>query len=74
MSEVLSMKKKRVAVDVMDALDTKLGDIDAVIDIMTTCNASECKVNNAAFAIQHMVEDAIELSHELYHAPSGGAS
>ena len=59
---------KRAAVDIADALNTKLRDIDAVLDIMTTCNSSECDVNGVAFAVQRMVEDAKTLSDELYHS------
>ncbi len=71
MSEVI---EKRAAVDVMDALDMKLGDIDAVLDIMTTCDKDQCNVIGASFAIQRMVEDAKKLANELYHAAYGGAS
>ena len=74
MSEVISMEKKRASVDVMDALGTKLRDIDALLDIMATCDHDECDVNGAAFAIQRMVEDAKKLADELYHAPHGGVS
>ncbi len=55
MNEVI---EKRAAVDVADALNTKLRDINAVIDIMTACDSEECDVNGAAFAIQRMLEDA----------------
>ncbi len=65
MSEVI---EKRAAVDVFDDLSLKLGDINAVLDIMTTCQHDECDVNGAAFAIQRMVEDAKVLSDELYHS------
>ncbi len=68
MSEVISMENKRASADVMDALGTKLRDIDAVLDIMATCDADECDVNGAAFAIQRMVEDAKKLADELYHS------
>ena len=60
--------EKRAAVDVMDDLNTKLGDINALLDIMTTCNSEECDVNSAAYAIQRMVGDAKVLSNELYHS------
>ncbi len=66
MNEVVA--EKRAAVDVMDDLNTKLGDINALLDIMTTCDHNECDVNGAAFAIQRMVEDAKALSNELYHS------
>ena len=66
MNEVVT--EKRAAVDVMDALDTKLGDINALLDIMTTCEADQCDVNSAAYAVQRMVEDAKVLSNELYHS------
>ncbi len=66
--------EKREAVDVMDDLNTKLRDIDAFLDIMTTCDHNECDVNGAAFAIQRMVEGAKGLADELYRAPYGGAS
>ena len=69
MNEVI---EKRDAVDVMDALNTKLRDIDVFLDIMTTCQGDECDVNGAAFAIQRLVEDAHSLAKELYSA--GGAS
>ncbi len=72
MNEVVA--EKRAAVDVMDDLNTKLRDIDAFLDIMTTCDHDECDVNGAAFAIQHMVKGAKTLADELYHAPHGGAS
>jgi len=65
MSEVT---EKRAAVDVIDDLNIKLGDINAVLDIMTTCEHDQCDVNGAAFAIQRMVEDAKVLSDELYHS------
>ena len=65
MNEVI---EKRAAVDVMDVLNTKLRDIDALLDIMATCNHDECDVNGAAFAIQRMVEDAKKLADELYHS------
>ena len=68
MSKVVAMKEKRKAVDVADNLSTKLGDIDALLDIMGTCDHNECNVNEAAFAIQRMVEDAKALSDELYHS------
>ncbi len=72
MNEVVAEKRK--AVDIMDDLNTKLRDIDAFLDIMTTCDSDECDVNGAAFAIQRMVEGAKTLADELYHAPYGGAS
>ena len=68
MNEVVAMKEKRKAVDVMDELDMKLGDINALLGIMTVCDREECDVNGAAFAIQRMVEDAKALSNELYHS------
>ena len=71
MNEVI---EKRSAVDVFDHLNMKLGDINALLDIMTTCDHDECDVNGAAFAIQRMVEDAKGLADELYLAPYGGAS
>ena len=71
MNEVI---EKRAAVDVADVLNTKLRDIDAVLDIMTTCQGDECDVNGVAFTLQRMVEDAKTLADELYHAPYGGAS
>ena len=74
MNEVVAMKEKRAAVDVMDDLNTKLHDIDALLDIMATCDHNECEVNGAAFAIQRLVGDAIDLGRELYHAPAGGSS
>lgn len=77
MNGVIPLKSKRIAVDVIDALNTKLRDINAVMDLMATCVASECDVNGAAFAIQRMVEDAQKLADELYRAPKnhlGGAS
>ncbi len=66
MNEVVAEKRK--AVDVMDDLNTKLGDINALLDIMATCDHNECDVNGAAFAIQRMVEGAKVLSNELYHS------
>ncbi len=66
MNEVVA--EKRAAVDVMDDLNTKLRDIDAFLDIMTTCDHDECDVNGAAFAIQRMVGDAKTLADELYHS------
>ena len=72
MNEVVAMKEKRAA-DVADALDTKLHDIDALLDIMCGCDKDESDVNAAAYAIQRMVGDAIDLGRELYHAPAGGA-
>ncbi len=63
MNEVI---EKRAAADVSEDLSTKLRDIDAVLDLMATCDADECDVNGAAFAIQRMVEDAKALSNELY--------
>ncbi len=65
MNEVI---EKRASVDVMDVLNTKLRDIDALLDIMATCDHDECDVNGAAFAIQRMVEDAKKLADELYHS------
>ena len=71
MNEVI---EKRAAVDVFDELHLKLGDINSVLDIMTTCDSDECDVNGAAFAIQRMVEGAKGVADELYRAPYGGAS
>ena len=71
MNEVVAEKRK--AVDVADELNTKLRDIDAVLDLMATCDHDECDVNGAAFAIQRIVEGAKTLADELYHAPFGGA-
>ena len=48
MSEVIAMKGKRKAVDVVDDLDMKLGDTIALLDIMVTCDSAECNVNGAA--------------------------
>ena len=76
MSKVTSIesKKGRSAVDVMDDLNLKLGHIHALLDIMAECDKDNCDVNTAAYAIQHIVEDAKTLADELYHAPYGGAS
>ena len=60
--------EKRAAVEVIDDLNMKLGDINALLDIMATCDHNECDVNGAAFAIQRMVDDAKVLSNELYHS------
>lgn len=77
MNGVISLKPKRIAVDVVDDLNITLGDINAVIDLITICDASQCNVNGAAFAVQRMLEDAQKLVDELYRAPKnhpGGAS
>ena len=66
--------EKRSEADVFEDLDTKLRDINAFLDIMTTCQGDECDVNTAAFAMQRMVEDAQKLADELYHTPGRGAS
>ena len=71
MNEVI---EKRSAADIEDALGTKLRDMSAVLDIMTTCQGDECDIQGVAFAIQRMVEDAQTLATELAHAPYGGAS
>ena len=71
MSDVI---EKREAEDVSEDLGIKLRDIEAVLDIMTTCQGDECDINGVAFAIQRMVEDTKTLADELYHAPFGGAS
>ena len=68
MSEVIAMKEKRKAVDVVNDLNMRLGDTIALLDIMATCRHEECDVNGAAFAIQRLVEDAKVLSNKLYHS------
>ena len=50
--------EKRAAVDVMDALTMRLGDIDALLDIMGECDKDAADVNSAAYAIQRIVGDA----------------
>ena len=60
--------EKRAAADVSEDLSTKLRDINAVVEIMTACDAEECDVNGAAFAIHRMVEDAKKIADELYHS------
>ena len=62
----------RKALHVIDDLDMKLLDIDALLDIMAHCNHDECEVNDAAHAIQRLVGDAKKLANELYHAPPDG--
>jgi hypothetical protein len=71
MNEVI---EKREAADVYEDLHTKLRDLNAVLDIMTTCEHDQCNVNGAAYAMQRMVEDADKLADELYQAPFRGAS
>ena len=70
MNEVI---EKRTAVDVYDDLSLKMGHIGALLDIMATCERDQCDVNGAAYAIQHMVEDANGFAEELYQASNGGA-
>ncbi|MCH8944467.1 MAG: hypothetical protein IH910_06735 [Proteobacteria bacterium] len=65
-------KRKRDHRDIHEDLDTNLRDINAFLDIMTTCQGDECDVVGAAFAMQRMVEEAQTFSRELY--ASGGAS
>ena len=66
--------EKRAAVDVMDELNTKLRDIDALLDLLSTCDHDECDVNGVAFAMKRMVQGAQTLADELYHAQTGGVS
>ena len=73
MSEVVAMKVKRQAVDVYDDLSLKLGHIAALLEVMATCDKSQCDVNKAAYGLNYMVEDAFELARELYQASNGGA-
>ena len=70
MNEVI---EKRAAVDVYDDITLKVGHIVALLDILGECDKDAANVNEAAYAIQSMVEDATELARELYSAPNGGA-
>ncbi len=60
--------EKRTATDVYDDLTLKMGHIHSLLDIMATCEADQCDVHGAAFAIQGVVEDANVLLKELYHS------
>jgi hypothetical protein len=71
MSEVI---EKRTAVDVYDDITLKMGHIVALLDIMGECDKGAANVNEAAYGIQSMIEDATELAGELYQASNGGAS
>ena len=64
MNEVAA--EKRTAGDVYDDLTLKMGHIHALLDIMTTCEADQCDVHGAAFAIQGVVEDANVLIKEFH--------
>ncbi len=66
--------EKRTAVDVYDDMTLKMGHIVALLDILGECNKGSANVNEAAYGIQSMVEDATELADELYQASNGGAS
>ncbi len=66
MNDEIAMKERRNASDVYEDLDTKLRDINAFLDIMTTCDRDQCDVNGAACALQRVVEGAIALTDELY--------
>ncbi len=65
MSEVVAMKEKRQAVDVYDELSLKLGHIAALLEVMATCDKSQCDVNKAAYGLEYMVEDAKGLADDL---------
>ena len=67
MTEVTSIDQTRRSPDVYEDLDTALGDIHAVVGVMTACDSDECNIQNAAFAIERMVENAKKLADELYH-------
>ena len=69
MSEVVAMKENRKAVDVYDDLSLKLGHIAALLEVMATCDKSQCDLNKAAYGLEYMVEDAKGLAEELYDAP-----
>ena len=58
--------EKRAAVDVYDDMTLKMGHIVALLDILGECDKGSANVNEAAYAIQSMVEDATELARELY--------
>ena len=60
--------EKRTKVDVYDDLTLKLGHICALLDIMGECNKGQAAVNEAAFAIESMVQDVRGLTDELYNA------
>ena len=70
MNEVVA--KKREAVNAYDDLTLALGHINALLDIIGECDKEQADVNRAAFAIQHIVDDARKLADELYDAPNGG--
>ncbi len=65
--------EKRTPVDVYDDLSLKLGHIAALLEVMATCDKSQCDVNKAAYGLEYMVEDAKGLAEELYDAPYGVA-
>ena len=66
MNEAVS--EKRAAGDVYDDLTLKMGHIHSLLDIMATCEADQCDVHGAAFAIQGVVDEAKALLEELYRA------
>ncbi len=65
--------EKRTAVDVYDDMTLKMSHIVALLDVMGECDKGSANVNEAAYGIQSMVEDATELARELYQASNGGA-
>ena len=58
--------EKRTAGDVYDDLTLKMGHIHSLLDIMATCDRSQCDVQGAAYAIQGVVEDANVLLKEFH--------
>ena len=64
MNEAVS--EKRAAGDVYDDLTLKMGHIHSLLDIMATCDRSQCDVQGAAYAIQGVVEDANLLIKEFH--------
>ena len=60
--------EKREAREVYDDLTLKMAHIVALLDVIGECDKDAANVNEAAYAIQSMVEDAKVLSNELYHS------